>query len=112
MAQAPDCGLFFRAALQLGDLMSAGNDKARLEQLQREEKHARDERGDSFQPRWFRLVHDPVLLPGEEGVEKVPFWESTGEYMQSLTQPIADPASIFGTGFNPWQYPETDGQLQ
>lgn len=37
---------------------------------------------------------------------QVPFWESNGEYWQRLPAPEAEPAAVFGAGFNPWQYPE------
>ncbi|KAG2436640.1 hypothetical protein HXX76_006168 [Chlamydomonas incerta] len=100
-----------RANLAAGQMAAAGSDKMRLEEMQRAERRERDKRSDSWVPRWFRKVEQPKLYDGELEIEKVPFWEFTGDYLQQSEGAEAKADEINGKGFCPWQYPDIHEKL-
>ncbi|KXZ44648.1 hypothetical protein GPECTOR_64g142 [Gonium pectorale] len=95
-----------RAKLAAGEMVAAGSEKVRLEEMQRAERRERDKRSDSWLPRWFRKVDDAKLYEGELELTKVPFWEFTGDYIQRPQAEVGQAADINGKGFCPWQYPD------
>ncbi|PNW85958.1 hypothetical protein CHLRE_03g199759v5 [Chlamydomonas reinhardtii] len=100
-----------RANLAAGQMAAAGSEKVRLEEMQRAERRERDKRSDSWVPRWFRKVEQPKLYDGELEIEKVPFWEFTGDYLQLPQSEEAKAGDINGKGFAPWQYPDIHEKL-
>ena len=93
-----------RLALEAGEMAAAGSEKHRLEEQQRGEAKTRKERGDEWAPRWFRAVPAPALLPGETSLDKVPFYEFTGAFLEAPAAPPAPVDKVRGAGFNPWSY--------
>ncbi|PNG65296.1 Oxysterol-binding protein-related protein 3C, partial [Tetrabaena socialis] len=51
-----------RAKLAAGEMVSAGGEKVRLEEIQRAERKERDRRADGWMPRWFKKVDDAKLF--------------------------------------------------
>uniref|UniRef100_A0A7S0RQA2 Oxysterol-binding protein n=1 Tax=Chlamydomonas leiostraca TaxID=1034604 RepID=A0A7S0RQA2_9CHLO len=101
-----------RAALAAGETSAAGSEKYRLEEMQRAEKRERDGKGDKWTPRWFDAIEAPALLPGELPLDKVPFWQFNGKYLQEAERPTgATKDAVDGKGFCPWQYPTIHEKL-
>eukprot|EP00270_Netrium_digitus_P002669 TRINITY_DN1302_c0_g1_i3.p1 TRINITY_DN1302_c0_g1~~TRINITY_DN1302_c0_g1_i3.p1 ORF type:complete len:478 (+),score=107.77 TRINITY_DN1302_c0_g1_i3:23-1435(+) len=93
-----------RLALEKGDMMKSGIEKARLEERQRAEKREREARADKFTPRWFKPTGEVVETPWGP----LEAFEFTGTYIErSGNQKGAAPANV-GDGqtadFHPWQY--------
>jgi hypothetical protein len=59
-------------AMEDGEYDLAATEKDRVEVKQRVKRREREEKGEEFEPRWFRKSEHPVT--------KEPYWESKGEY--------------------------------
>jgi len=101
-----------RSKLAAGEMLAAGADKVKLEEMQRTERKERERLGDSWKPRWFNSVASPELIKGELDTEKVPFWEFNGEWLKVPRTEMSDEEglSVNGKGFCPWQYPHLHAQ--
>ena len=96
-----------RVALEAEKSAEAGAAKHALEEMQRAERKRREERGDSWTPRWFKLAEEADLHELEQDVGTA-VWEWNGEYNAYSAERAKNPeANPLDTVFNPWQYEET-----
>jgi hypothetical protein len=64
--------------------------------MQRAEKREREQRGDKWQPRWFKKLEGAGVLPGECPADKVPFYQYTGEAFNRDRRPVEKPGGWHG----------------
>jgi len=102
-----------RAALEAGDSSLAGAQKHALEEAQRFERKVRESKGDTWNPRWFKLAENADLHELERDVGTA-VWEWNGEY-HAVSEKRAEEAKANGDAanplesiaFDPWCYDET-----
>lgn len=87
-----------RVALEAGEMGKAGSAKHELEEQQRAERRTREEKGDAWAPRWFKVEE------GADNNEEVDtdVWAFTGAY--SDRRKSAQPVDAKSLQFSPWQY--------
>lgn len=95
-----------RAALEWGDVGTAGAEKYNLEETQRAERKERDRRKEIWAPRWFRPGKDTTVYPAEYSLEECPMWEFTGDYLKLPRNPVKPEEDSAGKDYSPWVYPE------
>ncbi|XP_010553050.1 PREDICTED: oxysterol-binding protein-related protein 3A [Tarenaya hassleriana] len=96
-----------RYALEMGDMSKSGCEKSSLEERQRAEKRAREERGHKFTPRWFDITEDITPTPWGD----LEVYRYNGKYAEHRADADADAdgsegnaAHVKSIQFNPWQY--------
>ena len=100
-----------RMALEKEDTSEANKAKYMLEEMQRAERKLREEKGDEWKPRWFKLAENADLHELEQDVGTA-VWEWNGEYEANNAERVKRSggeggSSPLGIEFNPWQYEET-----
>lgn len=105
-----------RTALEAGNTGEAGLAKHALEEMQRSERRLREERGDAWTPRWFKLAEEADLDELEQDVGTA-VWEWNGQYeaysaerarkIKPAGEAEGSSLSLLDIKFNPWQYEET-----
>ena len=99
-----------RAALEAGNNGEAGQAKHALEEMQRSERRLREERGEQWTPRWFRVAEEADLHELEQDVGTA-VWEWNGKYKAANEERVRkagpSPQCPLDTVFNPWQFKET-----
>ena len=96
----------------VGRYDQAGLAKHALEEMQRSERRLREEKGDGWTPRWFKLAEEADLHELEQDVGTA-VWEWNGEYeahsaeRSKKAKSDAKSSPLEGLEFNPWQYEET-----
>ena len=95
-----------RAALEVGDSITAQTEKHRLEELQRAEKKKRVADGDEWKPRWFTKDDAAPVYEGEYGAEDCPIFEFNGEFPGDTHDTGTFDRAAAAQEFNPWQYPD------
>lgn len=115
-----------RAALEAGDQRAAGAHKHALEEAQRAERRAREEKGGedgAWKPRWFRAVDAKTaaergyLHENDADPADCPVFEWAGDMDAAWTADDGGDAgggapSCSGRGFNPWQFPDLHTELK
>lgn len=87
-----------RQALDDGEMGKAGSAKHELEEQQRAERRRREDQGDTWAPRWFRVAAD---ADNNEEID-TDIWEFTGSYSErTASAPAVEHAAM---KFSPWQY--------
>ncbi|KAF2556716.1 hypothetical protein F2Q68_00018066 [Brassica cretica] len=91
-----------RYALEMGDMSKSGNEKSSLEERQRAEKRTREEKGQSFTPKWFDITEEVTPTPWGD-LEVYQFNGKYSEHREAAdsSEDNTDPKSI---QFNPWQF--------
>jgi hypothetical protein len=93
-----------RYALELGDLSKSGTEKSSLEERQRAEKRAREEKGHKFTPRWFELTEEVTTTPWGD----LEIYQYNGKYTEHRAAAdnsgSIDDADVKSIEFNPWQF--------
>lgn len=87
-----------RAALEAGEMGKAGAAKHELEEQQRAERRTREEKGDTWAPRWFKVADD---ADNNEEVD-TDVWAFTAAYGDR--KKTAAPVDAKALEFSPWQY--------
>lgn len=87
-----------RVALEAGEMGKAGSAKHELEEQQRAERRTREEKGDGWTPRWFRVADD---ADNNEEVD-TDVWAFSGSYNDRRKS--AKPVDAKALQFAPWQY--------
>ena len=115
-----------RAALEAGDQKAAGSFKHALEEAQRAERRAREEKkkesgaAADWTPRWFRAVDAEAakaagaLHANDADPEDCPVFEFSGDLDAAFGRGEAEGAhtSCTGRGFCPWQFPDLHSELK
>ncbi|CAK8576069.1 unnamed protein product [Lathyrus sativus] len=94
-----------RYALEMGDLSKSGAEKSSLEERQRAEKRAREEKGHKFSPRWFELTEEVTSTPWGD----LEIYQYNGKYAEHRAAAdnsgsVVDDVDVKSIEFNPWQY--------
>ena len=119
-----------RAALEAGDQRASGAHKHALEEAQRAERRAREEKarsgggGAAWAPRWFSPVDADAaraagaLHANDADPADCPVFEFTGDLDAAFGAGGGSGgeggggASCSGRGFNPWQFPDAHPELR
>uniref|UniRef100_M4EZ21 Oxysterol-binding protein n=1 Tax=Brassica campestris TaxID=3711 RepID=M4EZ21_BRACM len=93
-----------RYALEMGDMSKSGYEKSSMEERQRAEKRTREEKGQSFTPKWFDITEEVTPTPWGD----LEVYQFNGKYLEhreaaDKSEDNTDPKSI---PFNPWQFPD------
>ncbi|CAN7113314.1 unnamed protein product [Brassica rapa subsp. narinosa] len=91
-----------RFALEMGDMSKSGYEKSSMEERQRAEKRTREEKGQSFTPKWFDITEEVTPTPWGD----LEVYQFNGKYLEhreaaDKSEDNTDPKSI---PFNPWQF--------
>lgn len=93
-----------RYALEIGDLSKSGTEKSSLEERQRAEKRAREEKGQKFAPRWFELTEEVTSTPWGD----LEIYQYNGKYAEyraaADNSGSIDNVDVKSIEFNPWQF--------
>jgi len=102
-----------RALLEVGNSGDSAVAKHNLEEMQRTERKAREEKKAEWKPRWFKpLSKDADVVGGEYSNDECPQYEFTGtEWLVAPPRPPCPVDEVAGKGFCPWEFPEVHEKL-
>jgi len=99
-----------RHYLEHGESGQAQGAKTFLEEMQRAERKVREERGEKWEPKFFRKVDDGFdVLGSEPQADEFPFYEWRG--VEGALVPTLGEEKCGGAKFSPWCYPDAHSPL-